>query len=234
MVLLVKVVCVFLIQQIASQLTMFPQVCFLLNRLFFYADCIFCVHVTSVLNLTLFIILSSSLITIFLFMPHLLYFFLVFENYSANVMFDGTPINLNIWDTAGQEDYDRLRPLSYSATDAFILCFSIISKSSFENVKSKWYPELSRFAPGAAIILVGTKSDLRKDQEMEQRLAQKGLSMVSTEQGMDCARDIGAVSYLECSALTQEGLKTMFDEAIRAAINAQTKGKAKRRFCEIM
>jgi len=143
----------------------------------------------------------------------------VFDNYSANVMVDGRPVNLGLWDTAGQEDYDRLRPLSYPQTDVFLICFSIISPHSFENVKSKWWPEIQHHCPDVPIILVGTKSDLRNDPNMTQQLASKGLRMVSLEEAGSRAREVGAVCYMECSALTQEGLKNVFDEAIRAALN---------------
>jgi len=143
----------------------------------------------------------------------------VFDNYSANVMVDGKPVNLGLWDTAGQEDYDRLRPLSYPQTDVFLICFSIISQHSFDNVKSKWWPEIQHHAPGVPLILVGTKSDLRSDEGMLQQLASKGQRVISVEEGQARAKEIGAVSYMECSALTQEGLKNVFDEAIRAAMN---------------
>jgi len=152
----------------------------------------------------------------------------VFDNYSANVMVDGKPVNLGLWDTAGQEDYDRLRPLSYPQTDVFLICFSIISPHSFDNVKSKWFPEIQHHAPGVPIILVGTKSDLRGDEAMLASLAAKGLRVISREEAGARQKEIGAVSYMECSALTQEGLKDVFDAAIRASMNrkiVKPKGK---------
>jgi small GTP-binding protein len=143
----------------------------------------------------------------------------VFDNYSANVMVDGKPVNLGLWDTAGQEDYDRLRPLSYPQTDVFLIAYSIISPSSFDNVKSKWYPEIQHHCPGVPIILVGTKTDLRNDQGTIAQLQSKGMSMVTAQQADERVKEIQAVQHMECSAMTQEGLKAVFDEAIRAALS---------------
>ena len=192
----------------------------------------------------------------------------VFDNYSANVMVDGKPINLGLWDTAGQEvradapgrvgreqrrkqgagaaslrgcgrgfaltagpgqiprgsmlpslpttrcvggsqDYDRLRPLSYPQTDVFLVAFSLISRASFENTKQKWWPELKHHCPGVPIICVGTKLDLRSDANTVAKLREKNQTPITTEEGMEMAKTIGAVKYLECSALTQKGLKNV-------------------------
>jgi len=149
----------------------------------------------------------------------------VFDNYSANVMVDGKPVNLGLWDTAGQEDYDRLRPLSYPQTDIFLICYSIISRSSFDNVKAKWFPEVRHHAPDVPIILVGTKSDLRNDGSMKATLANKGQTMISPEEATNLGRELKVVKAMECSALTQEGLKAVFDEAIRAGMNKPAKKK---------
>jgi len=159
----------------------------------------------------------------------------VFDNYSANVMVDNKPINLGLWDTAGQEDYDRLRPLSYPQTDVFLVGFSVISPASFENVRAKWVPEIQQHCPNVPMILVGTKLDMREDKETLDRLAEKKLSPISTEQGNQMARDIKAIKFMECSALTQKGLKDVFDEAIRAVIapKTNTAKKTKKGVCLI-
>ena len=142
----------------------------------------------------------------------------VFDNYSANVMVDGKPINLGLWDTAGQEDYDKLRPLSYPQTDVFLICFSLISPTSFDNVKSKWVPEIRLHMPNTKCILVGTKIDLRDDPNTIQKLAEKKSAPVTYERGLAVAKEVNAVKYIECSALTQKNLKLVFDEAIRAVL----------------
>ncbi len=66
----------------------------------------------------------------------------VFDNYNANVQWRDQSISMGLWDTAGQEDYDRLRPLSYPDTQVFLCCFSVVNPPSYDNVKSKWVPEL--------------------------------------------------------------------------------------------
>jgi len=158
----------------------------------------------------------------------------VFDNYSANVMVDNKPINLGLWDTAGQEDYDRLRPLSYPQTDVFLACFSIISPASFENVKAKWYPEINHHCPNVPILVVGTKLDLREDKATIERLAEKKLAPVTHQQGLQLQKEISAAKYLECSALTQKGLKTVFDEAIKTVLAPPKTAKKKKGGCSLI
>ncbi|KAF1809879.1 small GTP-binding protein, variant 2 [Eremomyces bilateralis CBS 781.70] len=158
----------------------------------------------------------------------------VFDNYSASVMVDGKPISLGLWDTAGQEDYDRLRPLSYPQTDVFLICFSVVSRASFDNVKAKWAPEIEHHAPGVPIILVGTKLDLRDDEGTREQLRKMKQSPVSYEEAVQVAKEIKAYKYLECSALTTRNLKSVFDEAIRAVLNPRPTAKKSSKKCTIL
>ncbi|KAF7204751.1 ras-related C3 botulinum toxin substrate 1 [Nothobranchius furzeri] len=161
----------------------------------------------------------------------------VFDNYAASVMVNGKPMRLGLWDTAGQEDYDRLRPLSYPQTNVFLICFSIVSPASFDNVRNKWNPEVQHHCPSVPIVLVGTKLDLREDETTVEKLKEKKLSPITSSQGEDLAKEIGAVKYMECSALTQNGLKAIFEEAIMAALNLESitdTRKKKRKNCTVL
>lgn len=140
----------------------------------------------------------------------------VFDNFSANVSVDGNIVNLGLWDTAGQEDYSRLRPLSYRGADVFVLAFSLISRASYENILKKWMPELRRFAPNVPIILVGTKLDLREDRRYANE--QMGYDVITSSQGEELRKQIGASAYIECSAKTQQNVKAVFDTAIKVVL----------------
>jgi len=143
-------------------------------------------------------------------------------------MVDGQCINLGLWDTAGQEDFDRLRPLSYNNTDVFLVCFSVMSRVSMQNAEAKWIPELRLLAPGSRIVLVGLQVDLRGDHDVVQALKSRGLQPCSYDDGVALGELVDA-PYVECSALTQRGLKQVFDLAIRVALAEKNKRAAKRR-----
>ncbi|PIK50671.1 Cdc42 [Apostichopus japonicus] len=154
----------------------------------------------------------------------------VFDNYAVTVMIGGEPYTLGLFDTAGQEDYDRLRPLSYPQTDVFLVCYSVVSPSSFENVKEKWQPEITHHCPSTPFLLVGTQIDLRDDSTVVDRLQRNKQKPITVEQAEKLAKELKAVKYVECSALTQKGLKNVFDEAILAALEppeVQKKRKCK-------
>ena len=84
----------------------------------------------------------------------------VFENYVADVEVGGKQVELALWDTAGKEVYDHLRPLSYQDADVMLMCFSTDSSDSLENIPEKWTLEVKHFHPNMPIILVGNKKDL--------------------------------------------------------------------------
>lgn len=151
----------------------------------------------------------------------------VFDNFSANVTVDGSIVNLGLWDTAGQEDYSRLRPLSYRGADVFVLAFSLISRASYENVLKKWMPELRRFAPNVPIVLVGTKLDIRDDRGYSaDHLAS---SLITSAQGEELRKEIGASAYIECSSKTQQNVKAVFDNAVKVVLRPLRRKETPRR-----
>lgn len=162
----------------------------------------------------------------------------VFDNYASNVMVGGKLVNLGLWDTAGQEEYDRLRPLSYPQTDVFLVCFSVVSPSSYENVRARWLPELEHYWPSAPVVLVGTKTDLRNDPSALSRLRERNMEPISTEMGHALASEVNAVKYVECCAKEQRSVNDVFDVAIRSVLFPPQKSKrsssSSRRNCTLL
>ena len=70
-------------------------------------------------------------------------------------------------------------------------------------------------APNVPIVLVGTKLDMREDPEVLKKLKEKNSQPITTENGKNMQREIGAAAYIECSAKSQKGLKEVFHEAIK-------------------
>ncbi|XP_076459781.1 ras-related C3 botulinum toxin substrate 2-like isoform X2 [Babylonia areolata] len=156
------------------------------------------------------------------------------STYVGTFMVDGRPVTVGLWDTNGPKTWDCIRPLVYPNTDVFLLCFSIASPASFENVRAKWYPEVSHHCPGTPIVLVGTKQDLRDSPEIVESLRRKQLEPISHVKGQALAGEIDAVKYMECSALTQKGLKAVFDEAIRAVMVPKVKNAKPKKPCTLL
>lgn len=129
----------------------------------------------------------------------------IFENYVAEIRLDGKPVQLALWDTAGQEEYERLRPLSYSQAHVILIAFSIDTPDSLENVTVKWIEEVRQICgPHLPVLLVGCKKDLR-DEAVRRGKSLQG-NFVQSHEGQEVAQQIGARAYYECSALRNEGV----------------------------
>ncbi|MCJ1316204.1 Rho GTPase [Xylographa vitiligo] len=173
----------------------------------------------------------------------------VFENYITHKPHrpSGKTVELALWDTAGQEEYDRLRPLSYPETDLLFVCFAIDCPNSLENVMDKWYPEVLHFCPTTPIILVGLKSDLRTKRTCIDLLRTQGLTPVTPEQGQAVAKRMNAI-YMECSSKEMKGVEEVFELAINTAVGHEivsreqnvsrnsggSSKKTKKRSCKIL
>ncbi|KAI6119569.1 P-loop containing nucleoside triphosphate hydrolase protein [Pisolithus croceorrhizus] len=167
----------------------------------------------------------------------------VFENYVHDILVDDQLVELSLWDTAGQEEFDRLRSLSYAETHVVMICFSVDNPVSLENVETKWIEEIVEHCPGVKVsylsvsshffpaylsreILkppVALKCDLRDDRNVAERLARHGLHSVQYEEGFTVARRIRASRYLECSSKHNRGVVEVFDEAARLSLTTRPK-----------
>ena len=143
---------------------------------------------------------------------------IVFKNYHLSVEVDGKPVKLIISNIVEEDGFDKMRPLFYGDADAFLVCFSIASFASFSNISDKWIPEIRHHCPKTPLILAGTECNLRNDEKTISDLKKTGKIPVEYEAGSQLAKEINASMYLECSAVTNEGVKELFEELIRIAL----------------
>ena len=126
----------------------------------------------------------------------------------------------------------------YPGTDIFLVCFSVAEPASLKSVKEYWFPEMRHHCPVTPFILLGTKVDLRGDRATLDKLAKKQEKLVSKEEGKRMAESLKAATYLECSALTREGVKNLFDDAIRQTAtwqrNTGGKKKSEKKKCNLL
>ena len=141
----------------------------------------------------------------------------VFDNCTTAVEVDGTLVNLKFWDTGSGDEHARLRALSYPETDVFLICYSIGSPASLENIITKWHPEVMHHCPEASVVVVGTKLDLRDDPKTIENLASTQMHPVTYEEGLDVAKTVGASFYCECSSLSRKGVACLFNGVARVA-----------------
>ncbi|XP_075754751.1 rho-related GTP-binding protein RhoF isoform X1 [Pelodiscus sinensis] len=160
----------------------------------------------------------------------------VFEKYTTSITVGNKEVILNLYDTAGQEDYDRLRPLSYQNTNLVLICYDVMNPTSYDNVLIKWYPEVSHFCRGVPLILIGCKTDLRKDKEYLRKLRSSQQEPITYNQGEATCQQIKGEAYLECSAKYRENVEDVFKEATNIALSAMKKAKRrkKRKRCVIL
>lgn len=164
----------------------------------------------------------------------------VTRNYNASITVNSLTVEAGIWDMIGPDEHYiayKNRAQAYPGADIFLVCFSVASPTSFENAKKKWHPEITALCPETPFLLVGTKTDLRSDKETLEKLAKIGQRPVTDEEAIAEAKTIGASSYVSCSALNQDGLKNIFDVAVKIVTgvkDASGSKKGKRRRCVVM
>lgn len=131
----------------------------------------------------------------------------IFENFHEFRMYQEKQYNIHLWDTAGQEDYDRLRPMSYAKADVILMYFTLDNPDSLKNVTGKYFNEVKEYCPKAPIILIGYKSELWKPEE-EGAITQSQIDEASSK--------IGAYKTIICSIRNNENIPDIFDLAIES------------------
>ena len=136
------------------------------------------------------------------------------------ILSDSYEFELN-WQDTGHGEFERLHIMNqYPGTDILLICFSIISQSSMERVKEKWIKHREMYMKDVPFILIGTKIDLRYDEDVILKVGH----IITQQQGQELAAEIGADQYMECSAYTLQGLNEMMQAICQLYLKSQGLG----------
>jgi len=127
-------------------------------------------------------------------------------------------VKLSFCDIRGNESYERFNHIVYPHTDLFLICFSIVHPDSYDNVISRWIPDVKNWIPDCDIILIGTHEDLRTDAETIKKLSDKGKAPISTQLGEELCKKINAKRYIEVSSKNLKNIIHVFNEGIRLVL----------------
>jgi small GTP-binding protein len=144
-----------------------------------------------------------------------------------------TQIKIELFDTAGQDDYDKIRPLIYPNTDVFLVCYSTMFPFSFERISTKWIPEIRQKSETLSpkIILIGTKIDLREEGKSVEKLKQKKETPITTEMGNQLKMEMNVDGFCEISSLNNFGVNEVINLAMEILFESKNEGSKK---CELM
>ncbi|KAI6184007.1 hypothetical protein M3Y97_00550000 [Aphelenchoides bicaudatus] len=141
-----------------------------------------------------------------------------FDDFSVEALVDGKMDVITISDTAGEDDFSSMRPLSYPNADCFIFCYAIDQPGTLKNLRDKWMPEIRHFCPSTPVLVVGNKKDLRETASE---------NAIPTKEAIEIVKQITALPLIECSAKTRENIRLVFDSALSAVSSFRNRHKNK-------
>ncbi|KAK3591827.1 hypothetical protein CHS0354_007684 [Potamilus streckersoni] len=144
----------------------------------------------------------------------------VFDNFAGIQLVAGNKYTVSMFDTTSQQDYEELRIFTYKESEVIVVCYSVLDRDSYSSVREYWFHEILKYVRGShkkPVILVATHTDQRNKSDPNVD------NPVSTSEGEQLAKDIGAEKFIECSAVTRKGVSEIFENVIMCAMKQRKK-----------
>ncbi|XP_060063046.1 cell division control protein 42 homolog [Ylistrum balloti] len=142
----------------------------------------------------------------------------VFENYAGTSKYSNQEFTISVFDCSSKTDHESIRLFAYKDSDVFVMCYSVMDRESFDNIKSRWLPEVTYImGKRLNLVLVATQVDLRESIDLDQDIP------VSKAEGHHMAEEIGAFSFIECSSSNQDCVQGVFEDVVQCSLKQKKK-----------